>query len=260
MRGTLAGRTIVITRPRDQATALATMLEARGAQPVLAPAVEIAAVRTRAVRRAMEELEANEFEWVTLTSRATVEMLAAYLRPRAVRAKVAVVGEGTAAAFRRWARRPPDLVPAEFTTAALARAMPKGTGRVLCPRADIAPDGLELALARKGWTPTRIDAYRTRAPRGLPAEARRALSRSGVDAVTFTSASTVAGFARLVGAMQGSPKVVCIGPVTARAARAHGFRVDAVASPHTIEGVVAALERVFAPPASGHRRPVKETA
>jgi len=259
MKGTLAGRTIVITRPRDQAAALAGLLEARGAQPVIAPALEIAPVRTGVVRRAMEELEADEFDWITLTSRATVEMLAEYLRPGAVRAKVAVVGEGTAAAFERWARRPPDLVPREFTTAALARAMPKGTGRVLCPRADIAPHGFELALARKGWTPTRIDVYRTRAPRGLPAEARRALS-GGVDAVTFTSASTVVGFARLAGAMKGSPKVVCIGPVTAREARTHGFRVDAVASPHTIGGVVAALERVFAPPASGHRRPVKETA
>ena len=98
MTGTLTGRTILITRPRDQAAALATMLEARGARPILAPAVEIGAIRTRAVRRAMDELEADEFEWVTLTSRATVEVLAAYLRPGAVRAKVAVVGEGTAAA------------------------------------------------------------------------------------------------------------------------------------------------------------------
>src|SRR2546427_767665 len=159
MKGALAGRTIVITRPRDQAAALAGLLEARGAQPVIAPALEIAPVRTGVVRRAMEELEADEFDWITLTSRATVEMLAEYLRPGAVRAKVAVVG-----------------------------------------------------------------------------------------------------FARLAGAMKGSPKVVCIGPVTAREARTHGFRVDAVASPHTIGGVVAALERVFAPPASGHRRPVKETA
>ena len=35
-----------------------------------------------------------------------------------------------------------DLVPPTFTTAALGRAFPRGSGRVLLARADIAPDGL----------------------------------------------------------------------------------------------------------------------
>ena len=60
--------------------------------------------------------------------------------------------------------RDPDLVPATFTTIGLARAFPRGSGRVLCARADIAPEGLEDALAAKGWSPTRVDAYRTRMP------------------------------------------------------------------------------------------------
>ncbi len=66
-----------------------------------------------------------------------------------------------------------------------------------------------------------------------------------MDAVTFTSASTVRGFVRALGALRGDPKVVCIGPVTAREARAHGLRVSAVASPHTMEGLVAAVERAL---------------
>jgi uroporphyrinogen-III synthase len=45
--------------------------------------------------------------------------------------------------------------------------------------------------------------------------------------------------------VKGNPKVVCIGPVTAREAREHGLRVHAVASPHTIEGLVAAVERAL---------------
>jgi uroporphyrinogen-III synthase len=68
-----------------------------------------------------------------------------------------------------------------------------------------------------------------------------------VDAVTFTSASTVRGFVGALGTVKGNPKVVCIGPVTARAAREHGLRVHAVASPHTMDGLIAALERAFAP-------------
>lgn len=242
----LAGRTVLITRQREQAGELARLLERRGARVILAPSIEIVTARSAAFTRALRELADGAYDWLAVTSPRTVEVLAERLRPRDVRAQVAAIGEGTAEAFRRWARREPDLVPRTFTTAALARAFPRGDGRVLCPRADIAPEGLEDALATKGWRPTRVDAYRTRFPRSLPEEAQRALRRGEADAVTFTSASTVRGFVGALGAAKGTPRVVCIGPVTSRAAREHGFRVAAVADPHTVEGLVAAVERALA--------------
>jgi uroporphyrinogen-III synthase len=246
-RGTLRDRVILVTRPSDQSEILVKALDDRGAHALVAPSVELAPIRSAALTRALADLAAGRYVWITLTSRATVEMLANRLTaPGDVRARVAVIGDGSAAAFRRWALRDPDLQPATFTTAALARAFPRGTGRVLCPRADIAPAGLEDALAAKGWIPERVDAYRTRLPRTLPKAVRDALKAGGVDAVTFTSASTVRGFVGALGPVRGAPKVVCIGPVTAREARAHGLTVHAVATPHTMEGLVAALERVFA--------------
>jgi uroporphyrinogen-III synthase len=240
----LAGRTVLVTRPADQSVTLVKLLDRAGARSIVAPAIEIAPARSAALTRALRELASGEFRWITLTSRATVDVLRDRLASsRDLHAKVAAIGEGTAEAFRRWTHRDPDVVPATFTTVALARAFPRGTGRVLCARADIAPEGLEDALAAKGWTPTRVDAYRTRMPRSLPPEARQALRRGEVDAVTFTSASTVRGFVGALGAMKGAPKVVCIGPVTAREARAHGLTVHAVARPHTVEGVAAAVQR-----------------
>lgn len=241
----LSGRTVLVTRPREQAGELARALERRGATAIVSPAIEIVPARSAALAKAFRELADGRYAWITVTSPRTVDVLAEHLRPRDVRADVAAIGDGTREAFRRWARREPDLVPRTFTTAALARAFPRGNGRVLCPRADVAPEGLEDALASKGWRPTRVDAYRTRVPRSLPAEARAALREGRVDAVTFTSASTVRGLVRVLGASRGAPKVVCIGPVTARAAREHGLTVHAVASPHTIEGLVAAVERVL---------------
>jgi uroporphyrinogen-III synthase len=243
----LAGRTVLVTRPRPEADALARLLERRGATAIVAPAIEIVPVRSAALTRALRELAEGAFAWVTLTSPRTVDVLAEHLTPGRLRAKVAAVGDGTAERFLRWSRRDPDLVPKAFTTAALARAFPRGTGRVLTPRADVAPEGLEDALERKGWSPTRVAAYRTRIPRSLPPEARRALRSGGVDAVTFTSASTVRGFVRAMGVVRGNPKVVCIGPVTAREAREHGLRVHAVADPHTVDGLVGAVERALAP-------------
>ena len=243
----LAGRTVLVTRPRPEADELARRLERRGATAIVAPAIELAPVRSAALTRALRELAEGAFSWVTLTSPRTVDVLAEHLTPRQLRANVAAVGEGTAEAFRGWSGREADLVPKAFTTEALGRAFPRGNGRVLTPRADVAPEGLEDALVRKGWTPTRVDAYRTRMPRSLPAEARTALRSGAVDAVTFTSASTVRGFVRALGVVKGNPRVVCIGPVTAREAREHGLSVHAVANPHTIDGLVAAVERVLAP-------------
>ncbi len=236
---------MLITRPREQSETLVRELERRGARPIVAPTIELVAVRSAALTRALRDLAAGRYTWITLTSRQTVEVLTPRIGPGEVRARVAAIGDGTADAFRSWTGREPDLVPNAFTTAALARAFPSGSGRVLCARADIAPAGLEDALVAKGWSPERVDAYRTRMPARLPLEAREALANGEVDAITFTSASTVRGFVTAVGRVKGSPKVVCIGPVTSKEARAHGLPVHAVARPHTIEGVVAALERAL---------------
>jgi uroporphyrinogen-III synthase len=245
VRRTLAGRTVLITRPLEQSQALVAELERRGARVLVAPAIELVPVRSAALTRALRELAAGRFDWITLTSRQTVDVLASRIGAEDVRAKAAAIGEGTASAFRSWTGRDPDLVPKAFTTLSLARSFPRGSGRVLCARADIAPNGLEDALETKGWSPVRVDAYRTRMPKRLPAEAREALGRAEVDAITFTSASTVRGFVGAAERIVGSPRVVCIGPVTSREARAHGLPVHGVARPHTIGGVVAALERVL---------------
>ncbi len=246
----LSGKVVLVTRPADQSQTLVELLHRRGAIPIAAPAIELLPSRSAALTRALRELTKGEFAWLALTSSATVEMLKGRLdSPGLVKAKVAAVGDGTAKAYRRWAGRAPDLRPAVFTTAALAHAFPRGEGRVLCPRADIAPEGLEDAVAKKGWTPLRVDAYRTRFLSRLPKEAEDALTSGRVDAVTFTSASTVRSFVQALRAgAKGNPKVVCIGPVTARQARIHGLTVHAVAKPHTMDGLVSALERAFTPP------------
>jgi uroporphyrinogen-III synthase len=238
---------VLVTRPADRAARLVREVERRGGRAIVAPAIELRPARSAALTRALRELAGGSFGWIVLTSPATVRMLAARLgSPGDVRARVAAIGDGTAEAFRRYAGRTPDLVPRAFTTAALARAFPRGEGRVLCARADIAPEGLEDALAAKGYEPVRVDAYRTTFPRRLPAAAIEALAAGEVDAITFTSASTVRGFTGTMPTIAGRPAIVCIGPVTAHEARAHGLTVHVVADPHTTDGLVAAVERAVA--------------
>jgi uroporphyrinogen-III synthase len=238
-------------------------LAARGARAMLAPAIALTPAPPSVLDRVLAGLAGGEFAWAIFTSRSGVDALFDRLAagggdPAEVRALVAAVGDGTAASLLARGVTP-DLVPRTFTTASLGAAMPDGAGRVLLARADIAPEGLEEALRGKGWTPVRVDAYRTRLSRSLPVRVEGALREGRVDAVTFTSASTVTGFVQAAGAALHqpvrAPKVVCIGPVTADAARQAGFRVDAAARPHTIEGLVAAVERVLAP---RRARPAKE--
>jgi uroporphyrinogen-III synthase len=247
----------MVTRAEDQAGGLVASLEARGARAILAPAIRLVRAPRGAMDEAIGELVAGRFAWVLFTSQAGVKTVLEGLARRdlgvdAIRAEVGAVGEGTARSLRG-AGVEPSLVPETFTTYALSRAMPRGSGKVLLPRADIATGELEAAVAAKGWTPLRVEAYRTKLSHRMPADAALALGAGKVDAITFSSASTVQGFVEMLGATGmlagGLPKVVCIGPVTARMASDSGLDVAGVARPHTIEGLIAALERVLRLPA-----------
>jgi uroporphyrinogen-III synthase len=251
MTATLTGKVVLVTRPQEDAGELAGMLEARGARALVAPAIERIAISDGTLDHAVRGLADGAFAWVVFTSRAAVEAVFDRLGPstgRTLPVRVAAIGAGTAEALRRRAVDP-EVVPPTFTTAALGRALPKGSGNVLLPRADIAPDALDETVAAKGWTPIRVDAYQTRPARSLPPGTRRALERGRVDVITFTSASTVEGFLSAADGVLVSSKVfppaVCIGPVTAAAARKAGLPVAGVARPHTIEGLVDTVERVI---------------
>jgi uroporphyrinogen-III synthase len=72
--------------------------------------------------------------------------------------------------------------------------------------------------------------------------ALEAVRGGDIDALTFTSSSTVTNFSDLVGPLPDPPPlVVSIGPITSTTARNRGLQVDVEASEHTIDGLVDAL-------------------
>jgi len=127
--------------------------------------------------------------------------------------------------------------------------------RILLPRADIARATLAVGLRARGATVDEIAAYRTVPGPGARALAD-ALRANTLDAITFTSSSTVrylldgleqAGIDRAAArTLLNATAVVCIGPITAATASEQGLHVDAVAQEYTTEGVVAALIAWFA--------------
>jgi len=245
--GPLAGRVVLVTRPAGRAEALADLLGAAGAGALVAPTVVVEPPGPGGpFDRALGQANRGRFQWVAFTSGSAVRAWAdrsAALGLPPPRARVAAVGAATAEALAAAGLRA-DLVPETFTISALGEAFPEGRGPVLLPRADLATPDLERALRSKGWTPVRVEAYRIRPADELPPDAVAALRDGRVDAITFTSPSTVDGFVRLAGVVRG-PVAACIGPVTAEATGRAGFGPVVVAEPHTADGLVRAVIRAL---------------
>jgi uroporphyrinogen-III synthase len=255
----LKGRRIVVTRAREQAGDLVRALQALGAEAVLAPVIRIQPLENLgALRAALSGLSA--YRWVIFTSQNAVQivldrLVAWGLTPRVFSpTSIAAIGTSTADALKQRGLMP-ALVPDEFVAEALAEALIERSGgslvgtRVLIPSAEEARDVLAVSLREHGATVDNVPVYRT-VPvqtdlRGLAAD----IGSGRIDAVTFTSSSTVRSFVDLVGraaATSGRFVTATIGPVTASTARELGLREIIEAEPHTVPGLVDSLVRRFA--------------
>jgi uroporphyrinogen III methyltransferase/synthase len=243
----LFGRTVVVTRAREQASELRAELESLGAEVLELPAIAI-----EPVDFAVPDLDG--YVWVVFTSANGVDAFfdrglsaigsdARALAP----VRVAAIGPGTAAALGRHGLRA-DLVPERFVAEELLEAFPRATSRerVLLARAEVARDVLPDGLERLGYAVDVLPVYRTVAAEPDADDLAR-VRKGDVDALTFTSSSTVRNFCDVVGELPDpQPLVVSIGPVTSETARVLGLRVDIEAEPHSLPGLVAALRQLFA--------------
>ncbi len=256
----LFGRRIVVTRTREQSSDLAARLRDMGAEVIELPTIEIQRVQSTAVRNAARR--AGEWEWVVFASPWSVDFfLDAVMREhgdvRALsKAKFAVIGPATATRLNARGLKV-DLMPWIYTGAGLAekikRQIAKGKGqKVLLPRSEIGGDEIESALRTMGAHPQPVVVYRNVMPK-LTWEIS-ALERIGADLVTFTSSSTALHFAALLKnrklisastrAMLKRCRFVSIGPSTSASMRRVGLRVHAEAKPHTMDGLIRAVQRV----------------
>ncbi len=232
----LAGRVVVLTRPRAASAPLAAALSALGARVVFAPLIRTLPPRSwKDLDAAIRGLA--EFDAVAFASVNAVEFF--FERAKALRARparprvVAVVGSATAAALagRGWKA---TVVPEDARAEGLVRSfnLPRGAS-VLLPRAEHGLEFLPDRLAASGAVVTKATAYRTVAD----AAGRRALRRAleaGADAAVFASGSAVASAAD---ELEGTEfrrafrdcAVVAIGPTTADDLLEHGVHPAAVA-------------------------------
>jgi uroporphyrinogen III methyltransferase/synthase len=233
----LAGKRILITRAREQASGFAAVLEAAGAEVVEFPTITILPPESWApLDAAIGRL--REYQWVIFTSSNGVRFFRDRLQHagRDVRdlhgIMICAIGPATAAALAALGVRA-DLVPAEFKAEALLEAIravpghpthkavvqpgglgprahtggsPGGLGgtdirgaRVLLARAAEARELLPEELTRHGAQVDVVPAYRTVRSTAAAEPVRAMLRDRNIHAVTFTSSSTVKHFLELVG-------------------------------------------------------------
>lgn len=246
----LAGWRVLVPRPADRAADLVGTLSAAGAVPEV---VELISIEPPADAGALDlavlGLSRGDYSWVAFTSVNAVEAVtsraaALAVAPVPADTRVAAVGPTTAAALRA-AGLPVDLVPPERgSAAALAAVFPHACATdstpqsVLLPRSDLAPELLPDALAGKGYRVDAVVAYRTLV-HPPPAAVADRLAAGEVDAVLFTSPSTVQALAGLPIAARTA--LGAIGRPTRTAATTAGREIAFVAAEPSSAALVDAL-------------------
>lgn len=253
----LFGKTVVVTRTRQQASDLSQRLGELGARVIEAPTIELAPPSDwGAVDHAIAE--AGRFDWIVFTSQNGVSFTRQRLREleRDVRlfgsASIAAIGDVTARAIERELALKVDLCPESFVAEALADALARrgqiAGKRFLLLRADIARPVLRQRLVEGGAAEVKdIAIYETKPASALPPTLLDALAAHEVNWITFTSSSTAKNFVALLGSdyatrLQGV-KIASIGPITTETLRGLGLEPAVQAQTFNVEGLVAALRR-----------------
>jgi uroporphyrinogen III methyltransferase/synthase len=253
----LAGRRVLVTRPRAQAGELVDMLEAAGATAILAPTIRIAAPADPApLHQAASNV--TQFDWIVFASVNAVDALLDATAAAGGRALPAVAAVGRKTADHLQARGVKvAVVPDEFTAEALVGALTShaslhGT-RVLLPKSEIGRTSIAEGLRIAGATVTEVTAYRpvVEVAVGDTPDVRRLLENRQIDAVTFTSGSAAVNFVQIHGAdavdLLRRTVVAVIGPVTADTARELGIEVRVQPATYTTAAMVEALAEYFRP-------------
>ncbi len=252
----LFGKRVVVTRSREQASALSRRIEDLGGEAFEFPAIAIAdpedfAPLDDAIFRV------DGYDWIIFTSVNGVDSFFGRLRHhgRDIRdlkkARICAIGPRTKERLEEMCLHV-EYVPEEYRAEAILaglRDQIEPGQRVLLPRADIAREILPVTLRQMGAVVDNVTAYRTVRGGGEAALLRELLDEGMIHCVTFTSSSTVKNFVELLGAdntagLLKDVKLISIGPITSAAARDLGLSIDIEAAEYTIDGLVVALKQI----------------
>ncbi|MCI9575395.1 MAG: uroporphyrinogen-III C-methyltransferase [Clostridiales bacterium] len=233
---------VIVTRPRNRASALSQQLRELGAEVVELPSIQTIPLEpTPQIERMLNRLPS--YHWMLFTSAAGVEAFFSLLQAhrvdirRLAHAKFAAIGPATQKAIEQHGILV-DCVPTRYDGEALAQALLAliQPGETVCiPRAQEGTPSLTQALTNAGVAFDDVPVYQIKFPHHRP------LTLCKTDLVAFTSASTVKGFVQtMAGTDFRHLTAICIGEQTAQEARKYAIKT-VVAKQATIASLVDCL-------------------
>lgn len=249
----LFGRRIVITRARAQASSMVSTLTKLGAQCIEIPTIKIEAPEDLSpLKESINNLK--KYDWLVFTSVNGVKFFfdTLFEMGKDVRVlghlKFACIGPVTKERLGDYGIISdilPETYRAESVVDAFADVEIKGK-KVLLPRAKKARTILPEELSKMGALVDEAIAYETGLCEDGKEELIKLLENNEIDAVTFTSSSTVSNFvslldARDVKSLLSNVLTASIGPITSDTARSLGIEPDLEAEDYTIQGLTDVL-------------------
>ena len=239
----LYGTRVLVTATEQMSRHLCEVLEEEGAEAVAFSLIETEPLHTEAIEKMAEEVES--YSWIVLTSNNGVRIFFDALRKQGkdVRSladlKFAVIGAATKEELEKHGIFA-DFVPSRYSSRELAAEwIPtlRADEKVLLARAEEASEELSDALKEAGIDYEDVALYHTAVDQRKSEELNRILPQ--VDYVTLCSASAVRAYMSMLDEVgrQSDPRIICIGPVTERAAKAAGLTVHQSAVVYTAEGI-----------------------
>ena len=254
----LNGWRVLVPRGGPWGDGVAASLRAQGAVPVVAPLINFGPTNDQAaLDDALTKLAAGEFDWLTITSATTVDVLFAHraVVPRST--KIAAVGETTAAALQAVGYEV-ALVPEEDNSAeGMAQqllALEPSPRRILTLRSEIAKPVLTRSLINAGHEVSSVVAYRTV---GVPVteRIRRDVDSGRINAILITSGSVAQQVREQFPDIPDDTLLAAIGPRTAKDARKAGLPITVVADKQTVDALIDAVSHFTLPHAADEFAP-----
>jgi uroporphyrinogen III methyltransferase/synthase len=247
----IEGRTVLVTRAKDQAEELCRLLRLEGALPIPVAVMRLASLLPEGeLVELRQRVSAGDFDDLVFTSANAARILLAGPAPQGSgQPRVFAIGPGTQAAITE-AGWPVEELPEDFIAESLAaRILEAGVEgrRFLLPRAEGARGALPEMLERGGAEVVSVALYQMEPEPDSGPQLREVLGRQQLDAVTFTSGSSVDCFLDLAQGLRPPPGCVlaCIGPITALALRRAHLQPQVVATTYSLKGLVSALSAAF---------------
>ena len=253
----LAGKRIVVTRAREQASDMVRRLSDLGAECLEFPTIKVVPPENvKPLKEAIERL--RDYDWIVFTSVNGVKFFFGLLfeMNKDVRAlnhlKIAAIGPATAQKLFKYGLKS-DIIPKNYRAEAVVEAFSKeqlNGKKILLPRAKEARPVLPVELRKMGAKVDEVTTYITEKDRDNADLLTKQLQEKTIDLISFTSSSTVKNFKALLppdsfNKLMNGIAIASIGPITSDTAKELGFDVHITAKDYTIPGLCEAILQYF---------------